>query len=139
MNGDKKSPKVFLAAYLSNPKVFAILIQRKADFSIKEEYLGNTVLHSVVTGNGSMPDKIKVIQMLAEKNLVSVDITDKFNATPLMNAVERGESQVAETLLTLNADFRRVDHVGNPILTRVCEKTSLFFGVIIFILFEWEK
>jgi len=126
INGDKKSPNVFLAAYLCNPKIFEILIERKADFSVKDDFLGSTVLHAIVTGNGIIPDKIKVLSLLVEKKLLDIDSTDRFSATPLMNAVERGEYQVAEALLSLNADLRKVDHVGNPVLTRACEKTSLY-------------
>lgn len=125
INGDPKSPNLFLAAYLCNPKVFEILIDKKANFSIKENYMGNTVLHSIVTGNGNIPNKSKVIRMLVEQNLVDIDETDNYQTTPLMNAVERGEYELVETLLALKADLKKVDHVGNPVLTRICEKSTL--------------
>ena len=126
VNGDPKSPNIFLAAYLCNPKVFEILIQKKANFSVKEDYMGITVLHSIVTGNGNMLDKSKVIRMLVEQNLVDLDGIDNFQATPLMNAVERGEHELVETLLSLKANLKKVDHVGNPVMTRICEKSSLY-------------
>ncbi|MBK8394859.1 MAG: ankyrin repeat domain-containing protein [Leptospiraceae bacterium] len=125
VNGEPKSPNVFLAAYRCNPKVFEILIQKKANFSMKENYMGSTVLHSIVTGNGNISDKSKVIRMLVEENLSDIDGVDNFQATPLMNAVERGEYDLVETLLSLKADLKKVDHVGNPVLMRVCEKSSL--------------
>jgi ankyrin repeat protein len=126
LSGDPKSPNVFLAAYLCNPKIFEILIHKKANFSVKELYMGNTVIHSIVAGKGSNPDKSNVIRMLVESKLVEIDGIDNFQATPLMNAVERGEYELVETLLSLKADLKKVDHVGNPVLTRVCEKSSVY-------------
>lgn len=126
INGDSKFPNTLLAAYICNPKVFKLLVEKKADFSMKEDYMGSTVLHSIITGNGNTSDKSKVIRMLVEQNLVVIDAPDNFQATPLMNAVERGEHELVETLLSLKADWRKVDHVGNPVITRICEKSSLY-------------
>ena len=75
---------------------------------------------------GNTPDKSKVIRMLIEQKQIDINGIDNFQATHLMNAVERGEYELVETLLSLKADWRKVDHVGNPVLTRVCEKSSVY-------------
>gem|GEM_PF-2974687 len=126
VNGDPDYPYLFSAAYLCNPKIFEILIHIKTNFSVRDAYMGGTVLHSIVTGNGNIPDKSKVIRMLIEQKQIDINEIDNFQATPLMNAVERGEYELVETLLSLKADWRKVDHVGNPVLTRVCEKSSVY-------------
>ncbi|MDX1960280.1 MAG: ankyrin repeat domain-containing protein [Leptospiraceae bacterium] len=128
-HGEKDSPNIFLAAYRCNPKIFEILVNKNVNFSLKEKYMGNSVAHSIVTGIGNVSDKIKVIQMLAEKKLIDIDSLDNFQISPLMIAVDRGEHELVEALLSLKADFSKVDHVGNPVLTRACELSSVYPNV----------
>lgn len=126
INGDLDSLNVFLAAYISNPEIFSILIAKGADFSKEEKFMGNKLIHSIISGKGLPADKITVLQMLKDKNLTDVHATDNFKATPLMYAAERGGFLVAEYLLQQKADPEQKDSVGNKALTRACSVSSLY-------------
>ncbi|XP_071099011.1 uncharacterized protein [Haliotis cracherodii] len=101
------------AARAGQENVFNLLVSRKADLTLTDEY-GNNALHLACQGGNR-----SIVKNLLPKFVINVHGKDGW--TPLMNAVAYGRRSVFHLLLSQGADVSMKDNHGDSVFHLACQ------------------
>jgi hypothetical protein len=119
-NNDGTSP-LMIAAMRGDSEPLSFLLDSGADVMMRDE-TGRTALHYWGGRSDFCSDSPARIAELLINNGADIDATNNLGQTPLIQACEAGRVKQATEILSLGADARRMDLLGNTAATFAARK-----------------
>ncbi|XP_071099698.1 ankyrin repeat domain-containing protein 50-like [Haliotis cracherodii] len=105
---------VMTAASTGHRELFEFLVSKGCDLSVVDGN-GNNILHVTCIGGN-----VGICKYLLSKDIVGIESRGQYNMTPVMMAVNQGNRELFDFLVSKGCDLSVVDGNGNNILHVTC-------------------